>query len=753
MRHQSHFRWKKFVIGSLLFCSAATSADEVPRIDQGYDAYNCLAREPRYEQKSTDTDERIFVESDSGELDRKNQRSRFMGNVILQRQDTYIEADWVEHDKQAQQLNAGGSIFLRKPGFRGTGDQLQMALDSEEAQLTDVEYRLTRQRARGTAERIDVITDRYSEYQNITYTTCRPGIDAWQLEAKTLDVDHDTGLGIARHAKFRLKGVPILYTPYLSFPIDDRRMSGFLSPTFGTADETGRDISIPYYLNLAPNLDATVTPRHMAERGLMLGSEVRYLMPTHRGELKLEYLPDDSGRDPDEPVDRHAVSYYGGWQINPRWRSALHFDGVSDKGYLEDFGNTLSLSSTRYLEQRVDLNYRRSDWHFLGRVMGYQTVDRTIADINTPYTLLPQLLWTLDGREHSYGLHYQLNAEYTNFEHADKINGHRLALKPSISLPLRKIYGHLIPRITLYYTDYRLYEGTTEDADNPSLLLPSLSLDSGLLFERNTGWFGHATTQTLEPRLFYLHTPYEDQDDIPVFDSAELGFSFASLFQENRFSGRDRVGDANQFTLALTSRTLSDATGRELLRGSIGQTFYLADRRVQIFGEEEDKSSSSIAAEMAASLGSHWTTQVSLQWDPHVSKDEIEQNRVSLRYNAPEKRIINLSYNYNRDSVSNGLGVEDADFSFYWPVNHKFTLFGRWNYSLFHDQTMERFAGVEYGDGCCWKLRTMYREFLQDVEAEMRASFTIQIEFRGLGAIGDAMDSLLEDSIYGYQKD
>lgn len=698
------------------------------------------------------TDRRIFIEADNGELYRQDERSRFFGRVQLHHKEIYLEADQVDYLSERHELEASGNLYLFKPGFRATGEHLRMNTENEQAELNRAEYRFLRQNARGRADRLRIIDSNNSEYDNITYTTCEPGDDAWLLKAKQLQINEQTGLGKAYHATFRIQNLPVFYTPYLSFPIDDRRMSGFLSPTFGGSDETGSDLSIPYYFNLAANFDLILTPRYLEKRGLMLGSEFRYLTHDHRGRISGEYISDDQGRGEDEPVDRYAISYRNYWRINPRWSNTLHFDGISDKTYLADFNNSLFVRSTRYLERRADLNYRGTSGVFLARVQNFQTIDRTIASASTPYTRLPQLLWTTESRNLTLGLRYELEAEFTHFDHDKRVNGQRLALKPAISLPLRRSYGHLTPKLTLNYTDYRLTDQTTEQDDAPSLLLPTASLDSGLIFERDTGWFGNAATQTLEPRLFYLYTPFDDQGEKPNFDSSELGFSFANLFRENRFSGRDRIGDANQLTAALTSRVLSADNGRELLRGSIGQTFFFRDRKVQLRGDEDEEQSSSIAAELTTSLGAGWRGQMSLQWDPHAKDHEIERSQARLSYRGTNNRLLNLSYNYNRDTISSGLGAEDIDFSFHWPFHRHFSLLGRWNYSLFHEETIEQFAGLEYGGGCCWVLRALYREYLPDVTSETSSSFMIQIELRGLGAVGNPMQSFFEKSIYGYRK-
>ncbi len=758
MRKLAHPVHKKlidgFVLGALLPLTIATQAEPTNRVDRDLGTQHCqvVVQQPDPAHPMGDTtDSRIFIEADSGELNADQERSRFMGNVELHHKSLYLEADQVDHLPQSNEIDATGNLYISKPGFRATADHLHMDTESEQSQMDQAEYRFIKRYARGHAEKLRIIDANYSEYDQISYTTCKPGNDAWIMEADKLQIDESEGLGRAYHATFYVQNLPILYTPYVSFPIDDRRMSGFLSPTFGGSEKTGSDNSLSYYLNLAPNYDLILTPRHMEKRGLMLGSEFRYLNHyRHRGSIKSDYIYDDQGRESDEPIERYALSYRNHWQISPRWDNTLFYDGVSDKTYLDDFDNSLFNRSTRYLEQRADLTYRGEHGNLLVRVQNYQTIDRSIASDKTPYTRLPQLLWTTDSFSPQWGLHYELNAEVTQFQHDERVHGQRLTLKPTISLPLRRSYGHLTPKLTLNYNDYALEERSDGSDESPSLLLPTASLDSGLIFERELGWFGSDTTQTLEPRLFYLYTPYEEQDETPNFDSAELGFSFANLFRDNRFSGNDRVGDANQITTALTSRILDAANGRELLRGSIGQTHYFRNRKVQLHGDEDELHSSSIAAELSASLGAGWRTSLNLQWDPHAEKKQLKQNKVRLYYRGGNNKLINLSYTYNRDTISTGLGAEDVDASFHWPLHRHFKLMGGLDYSLYHEAIFERFAGLEYGGGCCWVLRTLYREYLQDIESEQSSSFMIQIELRGLGMVGNPMLTFLKDNINGF---
>jgi LPS-assembly protein len=689
----------------------------------------------------------IAIGADSAELYRDENRALLQGDVVVDRGTQHLEAGQASYYRDSGRVEAWDGVLLEQPGIRLLSREMQVDLIGRQAWAQQSAYRLTGTNARGTAARAHLETPTLSHYQDISYTACAPGDDSWELTAEKLDVDRDEGRAVARHAKLRLRGIPVFYTPYMSFPLDDRRKSGLLPPSIGSSARLGLDLSLPYYLNLAPNMDATVTPRYLSKRGAMLGAEFRFLTASEEGQFNGELIPNDRGDQEDGM--RGGFTFQQRGLFAGRWATDLHFDLVSDDTYLEDFGRELKVTSTRNLERRADLRYFGRGWTLLGRVQGFQTVDHTIAPTARPYERLPQLLLYLY-QPLPLGLALGLEAENTWFHHTRKVHGNRLALRPSLSLPVQRPYGQLTPRLTLNHASYWLTDQAADRDDRPSLTLPTLSLDGQLVFERSLSWLGQDALQTLEPRLFYLYTPFEDQNDLPLFDSAELDFSFASLFRENRFSGRDRIGDANQLTLALTSRTLSDRDGRELFRVSLGQILYFADRRVQIAGGTQDDSTSALAAELAARVSSHWSGRVSTLWDPNRDDTQLRKNSLVLHYRDPRKHIVNLAYRLNETELDDDTAFEDTDLSFRWPLNPRFELVGRWLYSLRHERTMEAFGGLEYGR-CCWRVRFLVRQFVNSPDqVNEDLSLMLQVELSGLGAFGSDVPEFLERNIYGY---
>lgn len=732
--------------------TAPAAPASLARIDRGLNWDQCgpLAPQPPTAEapaKPAPLDERTYITSDAAEVLEQEGVAIFTGNVEIQRGEARIEGEEIHYNKIDDVVNAQGNVYYEQPKLRVTGSSGTLNLATSEGHLDDAEYRLTDRMARGNADTADIEGRYRSHYQDITYTTCRPGNSDWVLNATELDLDKETGVGEARHAWLTFKGVPFIYTPWATFPIDDRRKSGFLVPSIGQSDETGFDVTAPYYLNLAPNYDATLTPRIMSKRGVMLGGQFRYLQKQHEGQIAAEVLPDDNERESGESSTRGALSIQATGKPATNLTYDVDIHHVSDEDYVDDFGGSLAASSARHQERRADLRYRKNDWSLLARVQDFQTIDQNLAASSHPYSRLPQLLAQFKRPDQFLGLTYHFRGEYVDFDQDNRVSGQRIDLYPAVSLPMKRMWGYLTPKVSARHTEYRLRdeEGAGYTSDNPSRTLATLSVDGGLFFDRSTNWFGQALEQTLEPRIFYLLIPEEDQDDIPLFDTTRRTFSFNNLFSENRFNGADRIGDANQLTLAVTSRL--KAEGRERLRASIGQIFYFTDRDVQLRPNNpvEDDNSSAIVGELAARLTDSWSTRADLQWNPHAGKHKTEKSRFQLRYKDEEQRILNLAYRYTQKQI------EQTDLSARWPIGNRMHLLARWHYSWIYDRTMEGFGGIEY-ESCCWKVRAIVRNYVNGFQdgAETNTAFLLQLELKGLTSLGSDIDTFLEEGILGY---
>jgi LPS-assembly protein len=737
-------------LAAVASCPAVAGAD-TSRLDSGLEWDYCGPRPARLGSAKLppppSDDEPVSIAADNLSYDQATDELKLRGDIDLIQGSRRLSAQEATYDVDAEEILAEDDVYIEQPGVRLQGPGAQLNLKTNEGRVEEPEYRFTGPlNARGTAQVAELLGDGNSRYEEIVYSTCRPGQNDWDIKADKLDINQEEGRGVARHAKVRVAGVPVLYTPYISFPIDDRRKSGFLIPTIGSSDDSGFELITPYYFNIAPSMDATLFPRYMSRRGLMLGAEYRVLTKHHSAEIYAEGIAKDGIYEEDGARGAVKIEYEGNYGSG--WSSDVIFREVSDNEYLEDFGNQLELTSVRNIERRGDLNYSGTGWRSRLRLQDFQTVDSSISLRARPYSRLPQLSVITNDFRLDSGLEFGLTAQYDYFEHNRKVHGHRATMVPYVAWPKRKSYGYLTPRLNFYGAAYSLEEESEGNPSDPSYAIPSFNLDGKLIFERDVQWLGQDGLQTLEPRVFYLYTAFEEQDDLPVFDSSELTFSYASLFRANRFSGLDRIGDANQLTLGLTSRTLEMATGRELFRASVGQILYFQNREVQIRGLPEDQDSSALVGEVSARLLDSLTGRLSFQWDPNKDEEQSEKRVLELRYQSREDRLVNLAYRFDLGTTE-ATRYEDMDLSMRWPFNPQLEFFGRWYYSLLNSQTTEAFAGVEYGR-CCWKLRLLGQHIKNKPDSSGENRVMIQLVLAGLGSFGHKIDTLLERGIYGY---
>lgn len=663
------------------------------------------------------------------------------GNAVVDRAGRRVQADRIRYNESQGLVEADGNVQLDEARMRITGSSANLQIDTDQGELQDVQYEIYAQHARGSAERARQESKTRKSFAQATYTTCDENREAWRLNAREVTLKQEEGVGTAHHVWLQLGNVPVLYTPYISFPIDDRRKSGLLVPSWGSSQNGGTEVTAPYYWNIAPNYDATITPRILSKRGVQLGTEFRYLQPGSSGELGVEYLPADSEyNDQDRSLLR--IDHRG--QPLPRLTTDIHATNVSDDQYFEDLGTSLAVSSTTHLERLAQASYFGRGWTLTGRAQDYQTVDSTILPANRPYKRLPQVLFSANPRTRPYGLELDLYSEAVQFDQDDRVTGTRFDLKPMVRLPLGGAAWFVTPAAGVRYTQYSLDDQAAGLPDSPDRTTPIASLDTGLFFERNTQLFGNGLLQTLEPRAFYLYVPHEDQAELPVFDTSLRDFSFQQMFDDNRFSGADRMGDANQLTLAVTSRLLDPDTGTQHASLSLGEIYYFRDREVTLPGQPlEDQSTSNLVAELDLRLSQSWKTIAGLQWDPSESKTERASLR--LQYRPDPRYLWNLSYRYRSGQL------EQIDTSALWYFTPRWHGVMRWNYSLPERELLETLAGIEY-ESCCWTLRILGRSYLSDTQGEHNDAILLQLELKGLTSIGDPIESLLENGILGYTR-
>ncbi|MFW5451443.1 MAG: LPS-assembly protein LptD [Methylophagaceae bacterium] len=692
----------------------------------------------------------VDVKADDAQLVEQG-TSVFSGNVVVTRGGQELQGDRATYNQTSGDVAAKGSIRLRDSEIILKAEQAEWSLSQDKGSMIDAEYRLRESHARGEASHVFRQGTSRTNLKNATYTTCPVGNNAWLLEAANVNLDHQQAVGTAKDVVIRLGGLPIFYTPYISFPLNDDRKSGLLIPSIGHSDETGFDLSTPYYWNIAPNMDATITPRYMSERGLQLNGEFRYLYEGTQGQLNAGFLANDDLRNDGDDINpyydknRKHFSLQQRSKLFSNWKADIDYNYVSDDAYLEDFGSTLSLASTTHLNRRLNVGYIGDNWKFTGRLQGYQT----LTDASKPYQRLPQLKLRGSLPDQFMGMTYGLTAEYVDFDHNDKIAGQRFDLEPSISFPWTSAAAFVTPRLALRHTRYDLDDNVTPGIDKtPTRTLPVVSVDSGLFFERETSFAGSHYTHTLEPRAFYLYIPERNQADIPVFDSSLRTFNMGQLFSYDRFSGTDRVGDANQLSLAVTSRFIDQQTGREKFRASIGQIRYFRDRDVVINEMIGTRSDSDFVAEIAASIAQEWSVRSEIQWNPHGNTSNL--SALQLRYRGDNGQILNISHRYRRDGATTLDGLEQIDISARVPFNKQWSMVGRWYRSLKDARTLEGLLGIEY-ESCCWASRLVVRNYINDASDDDRnLAIFLQLELKGLGDFGQKTEKLLERSILGY---
>ena len=665
------------------------------------------------------------------------------GGVEFRQDSASVYADYLKFNREFGRLEAEGGVRLVQEGDRFTGQRLRYDMTDHTGVLEEPSFLMRRgQTARGSAERVEFLGKNRYRLSRAFFTTCEPGNDDWSIEASTIDLDYDEQTGTAQGARLRFLGLPILGTPYVSFPLENRRKSGVLAPQFAQSTQRGTELGVPIYWNIAPEQDLTVTPVYMSERGEQLKGHYRYLDARYFGELRGEYLPEDRQLG----IARSGYSWQHEHRFMPSLLGRLDLNLVSDDTYFVDLYSQVRQVSTGNLPRDGYLQYngkRGATSYFLqGRVQRFQTLQDPVNPIVEPYHRVPQLNFSVARNEIGGLLDAAIPAEYVNFTHPDLVSGERATLAPVVSAPLLASGAHVTPKAGARRVGYNLTDTALGQPERQDYTIPWMSLDSGLVFDRATEWFGARLTQTLEPRLYYVYVPYRNQDQAPLFDTALADFTYAQLFTENRFVGGDRFGDANQVTWALTSRVLGEGS-EERLRATIGQRYYFDDERVGLTPTSVLRVASE--SDWLASLGGRfaqgWTFDSTLQYNPRESR--TERLGVSLRFMPELAKVLNFSYRFQRDVQ------EQVDVSAQWPVRAGWYTVGRYNYSLRDEQVLEGIAGLEYNGGC-WVFRTVYQR-LQASSTVATRTFLFQLEFNGFGQIGsDETLALLRRSVPGY---
>lgn len=660
-------------------------------------------------------------------------RLRLTGDVCAQQGDKVIATQALQFDRSSGQVAIQTPLHYSDSKQAINARRATIFLQQDTAQLTDVRFHILNSNVNGSADRLQQ-GRQSSILENLSYTTCPPDHKSWEIRARRAELDLEKQEGTFHHLSLRFKDTPILYLPWARLPLNDQRRSGFLVPGVGFSSINGWDISVPYYFNLAPNRDWTFSPRYIQQNGVMLANEFRYLGQSYRGQLTAQYLPNDSQRN----TDRYYLSLVHRKKINANWRFNGSYQRVSDPQYFEDFSDNVITASRPYLHSYLQIRGAGEHWLFQAQTDDYQLLATTIQPEQKPYQRLPAINYWWQNQRLRRGLQYGLKAQVVNFYRQDSVTGWRLDMQPYVEKRWQNAWSWLAPRLDYRVTEYKLQNTSGDSRLGRSL--PVFSIDTGLRLEKALPDGG---LKTVEPRLFYVFAPFRQQDDIPLFDTYDLTFGSALLFQTNRFSGADRQMDANQVSLALTHRSF-DSRGQEKWNATLGQIVYLDQQRVQLRGDPESRSVSPLIAELNYFPGGLWNATLSLHWDPEIG--ETERALVRLQRQDAAGRLFNFAYRYRQERI------EQLDTSLVYPVSRQNRFIARFNYSLESDQIIEALAGIEHRS-CCWAFRLVARQFVYNEAGDLESGIYAEIQLDGLGSLGRNPRRLLKQSIPGYSED
>src|SRR6266581_2702002 len=632
------------------------------------------------------------------------------GNATLRRGSLSIRADSLKFREQNEDVEARGNVRLEREGDVLTGPALKYRVRDatgvfEKPDFTFAPHSKPGQRpvtARGQAESIELLGEKQFRIKDGSFTSCKPGDDGWFIRADELDLDFTREVGTARGGGVYFKGVHIIAAPSIDFSLNNQRKSGLLPPSIGTTGKSGPELAVPYYLNLAPNYDLTLTPRYMEKRGLQIAEQFRYLQTNYNGEFSAEELPRDRATD----SSRSAITLVHSYNRDGALVGGLNLNKVSDDNYFRDLATRINVTSQSTLRQDIG------------------------------------------------GFDFGSSAEFVDFSHPSAVVGNplevvgkRSMVYPSLKLPLIAPGAYLTPKLGVHYTYYSLEHADPGTPDTISRTLPIFSLDSGLIFEREGQAQGQAITQTLEPRLYYVRVPFRDQSRIPLFDTAVADFSYAQIFSENSFSGGDRINDADQLTVALTSRVLRSSTGQEMLRGTIGQRYYFKDQQVTLNPTDTPRTygASDWLAALSGRVAEHWTAEAATQYNQR--DNQAERLTVTTRYQPAPLKTLNLSYRFLRDPIN---PIRQVDLSGQWPLFGRWYGVGRFNYSLRDSRIVESIGGFEYAADC-WVSRIVVQRFALTAGTSTTSVFA-QLELNGFSQLGSNPLEALKRNIPGYRQ-
>ncbi len=673
--------------------------------------------------------------------------TRLEGEVMAWRDGRLLMADSAIYDDRRQLLTASGNLQFFSEVVDLEAREGSSDMDTGATRFKDVDYYLNIRPGRGSTRHMTLGADRSSQFLGFSYTTCELGSDDWWLRASRADLDHEEGVGTARHVRLWFMHVPIFYTPYIWFPLDDRRRSGFLMPSIGNSRRTGVDVTVPWYWNIAPNHDATITPRYMHRRGEQLGVEYRYLTETTRGILETEYMPEDNLTE----RDRYRLRYRQRSNLPGAWSFIGDYTAISDPAYLNDLASGLTVNRSRYQSRVGRLDYTQPQWRFRAMVRDFLITD---PDVTTDrLQQMPQLVAETRRPINLAGpLQFDARGEAVRFSLRGEREANRADAEAGLTLNFDAPGWFFRPRAGWRSTVYELVEPVDAGGDtSPTRHAPIYSLDTGLIFDRQLNPGGRSMLQTLEPRLFALYVPERDQDDIPDLDTRTRRDGFTRLFATNRFTGADRLGDARQVTAAVTSRLYDDFSGRQVFSARIGQIYYFRDRNVMLdpADDPDTRSTSDIVGEAELSWREEFRTSAQVEWDPR--EEQVNRSLLNLQYRPRPDTLLNLGYRQRRQAPGAFFpDTEQGDISTVIPLGRQWRAIGRWSYDLNANRSLDTLGGLEFRS-CCWGARMYVRRDVPRFGGDTDTSVMFQLQLNGLTDLGTDVDELLDDVVPGFR--
>lgn len=670
------------------------------------------------------------------------------GDAELRRAGTVIKGETIVYTQQTGEVTIKGDAQVTRAGVELNAPEATYQLDDETGEAQDVKYKYKPRGLHGSARCMRFASFDITELKDVLLTSCEGDNPAWWVELNELTLDEYEQSGTGTDAVLKLGGIPVLGSPWFTFPLSAERKSGFLAPVIGMSSSRGLDLSIPYYFNIAPNYDYTLTPQIVTKRGVMIGNEFRFLGKNIEGEISGQYMPNDRHYG-DKRYSLHA-------DIRGMWNNfgyGINYNRVSDDDFFDDFSSSLRDRTDDILPQDYWLTYTSTYWNTAIRVTKNQTID---DDTDKPYEREPQFTWNAFVAD-AAGFELSTRLEATRFTHPTEVDGDRFVFHQQISYPVRGAGWFITPKAQLITAQYDLEHGwksgfLDRNADTtPGYTVPILSLDSGLEFDRDINLAGRNVIQTLEPRIFYSYTPYRNQSEIPLFDSSVADLNFAQIYSENSWAGYDRVAETNQVTASVTSRFIDADTGLEWMQASIGERYYFNDRTVNSAGDrismENQKS------DLLASIGARLTRTISAslfgQWS--WERSSFKKAVAGVRWQPKPMSVIGLYYRYNWQPDYNDEDfIDQVDLAVQWPLTDKIYALLRQNYSFYDSKFIESLAGFEYHAGC-WTLRAVAQRYTRDEDKSDETNFFLQLELTGLGGVGSSPLSELQRSIPGYQ--